>query len=49
MKQKRRFLFVFTMTKLEKSGNNLRVSITFAYVLNTSNVKTRLRRALSSV
>ena len=49
LKQKRKFLFVFTLPKLNKSLNGLRVCITFAYVLNTSSVKTRLRKVLSSV
>ena len=49
LKQKRKFLFVFTLPKLNKSLNGLRVCITFAYVLNTSSVKTRLRKVLGSV
>lgn len=49
MKQKRRFLFVFTLPKLAEILNKLRVSITFAYVLTPLVLKKRLRRALRSV
>ena len=49
MKQKRRFLFVFTLPKLAEILNKLRVCITFAYVLTPLVLKKRLRRALRSV
>ena len=50
MKQKRRFLFVFSLPKLVEIWNKLRVCITFTYVLTPLVlIKKRLRRALRSV